>query len=65
MMGVSRDQAPSKGALPLRVLPPSLQLCSQTSGPWHGSSPRLPVGAGKSILESGWGWLRCLQPHPH
>lgn len=39
---VNRDQAPSKGAPPLRVLPPcspSLQLCSLTFRP----GPRSPV----------------------
>lgn len=44
---VSSDQATRKGTLSLRVLSPlspRLQLWAQTSGPWHGGSPQLPVG---------------------
>lgn len=53
-----QSRAPSKGAPSLEghsTLAPSLQLCSQTSGPSHGGNLWLPVGVADRLLGEGLG----------
>lgn len=67
-LGQEQSQAPSEGAPSPEghsALAPSLWLCSQTSGPWQGGSPLLPVQVADRLFGEGLGLALGAPSYTH